>query len=269
MRWGGRALVLAAALGWAAPALAETGIRPLCADRPGLGTPACTLDPGHVQVEVGLADWTLDRQPDARTDTVQFGDFLLRVGLASRTELQLGWTAYGHVRGRDRASGLVDSRSGVGDVTLALRQNILSPDGSGTALAVMPYASLPTGGGAIGAGTWSAGLRVPFGFSLSDRTAIAFTPAVEAAADADGHGRHLAFGTVAGLALTLSESVEAAAEIQVTRDDDPSGHATEFLAGLAADWQPGGDFEIDAGANVGLNHSSPDIELYAGITRRF
>ncbi|HEY5712197.1 MAG TPA: transporter [Allosphingosinicella sp.] len=192
MRAGGRALVLAAAIGWSSPAFAAEDLRDLCPDRPGLDTPACTLDPGHFQIEIGVADWTRNRQPDARTDTVLLGELLVRVGVADHSEVQFGWTAYGHVRARDRLSGLVDRQSGTGDVTVALRRNILSPDGSGTALAVMPYAAIPTGGRAIGAGGWSAGLRVPFGFSLSRGLSIAFTPDVEAAANADGHGRHLA-----------------------------------------------------------------------------
>ena len=48
------AILAAALLASAAPAGAE-GLRDFCPDRPGLGTPPCTMDPGHFDVELGLA----------------------------------------------------------------------------------------------------------------------------------------------------------------------------------------------------------------------
>jgi hypothetical protein len=252
-------LVLAAA--------APGGLRDFCADRPGLGTPACTLDRGHVQLELGLADWTLERTPGSRTDTVLAGDLLARIGVADHAEIQLGWTAYGHVR--ERAGGRVSRQSGAGDLFVALRRNLLRPDGSGTTLAVMPYGTIPVGGSAIGAGEWSIGVKVPFGFALGDSVSLAFTPQLEAAADSDRHGRHLAFGSVAGIGVSLAGSVDASLEFSAMRDQDPAGHATETLAGASIAWQPGGSWQLDAGANVGLNRQSADIELYAGVSRRF
>jgi hypothetical protein len=128
-----------------APALAEDKLRDFCGDRPGLGTPACTVDAGHLQVEVGLGDWTLDRQPDARTDTIQAGAIALRYGIGDTTELRLGWDGYAHVRTRDRTSGAVDRTGGVGDVTVGIKQNLHNPDGSGLSIALLPYATLPSG----------------------------------------------------------------------------------------------------------------------------
>jgi hypothetical protein len=260
--------VLPAALFLAAgPALADPAPRKLCTDRPGLGTPACTLDAGHVQIEVGLADWTLDRQAGVRSDEVDAGDTLLRIGVADHAELQVGWTAYGWTR--ERTGAAVDRASGTGDLYIAVRRNLLRPDGSGTTVAIMPYATLPTGGQAIGAGTWSAGVEVPFGFDLSDAVSLEFAPRIEAAADEDRHGRHLAYGSVAGVAVDLGPVWNMTAELAATRDEDPSGHSTRELAGLAFGWTPGHDFQLDAGANVGLDHAAPDLEIYAGVTRRF
>jgi hypothetical protein len=252
-----------------APALAQDAPRDLCADRPGLGTPTCTLDPGRVMVELGLGDWTVDRQAGSRADTVIAGDMLVRIGVLSHTEVQVGWTSFGHVRVRDRLTNAVDNASGTGDVTLAIRQNLLSPDGAGTTVAIMPYVTLPTGGSAIGSGDWSAGVRVPFGFDLSEGLAVGFTPSAEAAVDGDGDGRHFAYGGVAGLSFDLADNLGAALEIAATRDEDPSGHSTETLAGLSLGWQPGGDFQLDAGANLGLNRASADLQVYVGVSRRF
>jgi hypothetical protein len=121
----------------------------------------------------------------------------------------------------------------------------------------------------LGAGDWSAGLELPFGFDLSPAVSLEFAPRVEAAADEDRHGRHLAFGSVAGVAVDLSPVWNMTAELAATRDDDPSGHGTQELAGLSFGWTPGRNFQLDAGANVGLDHAAPGLELYAGIVRRF
>jgi len=59
------------------------------------------------------------------------------------------------------------------------------------------------------------------------------------------------------------------AELSLTRDRDPAGHATEALAGLSAGWQATADSQWDIGAHVGLNRDSPDLQLYFGFARRF
>lgn len=261
--------MIAAAL-LCAPALANVqGDRDLCPDRPGLGTPPCTVAPGQVVAELGLGDWTRERDAQGRTDTVQAGDLLLRFGLTDTLEAQLGWTAYGHVRTRDRLSGAIDRSAGVGDVQVALRQNLHNPDGSGFSIAVMPYVTLPVGGAAIGAGDWGAGLLVPVSFDLGHGLSLGLTPQVDAAVDEDGAGRHLAYGSVIGLGVPLGESLSAAIEASLTRDRDPGGHATQALGGVSLAWQPSAAMQWDIGLNVGLNKDSPDAQVYGGVTRRF
>jgi hypothetical protein len=257
-----------AALGLGTTARAEA-LRDYCPDRPGLGTPPCTIDSGHFDVELGLADWTLDRTPDSRTEAIEAGQLLVRVGLTQSLEAQFGWSAFGHVRTRDRATGATDAASGVGDLSIALRQNLVSPDGSSFSLAVMPFATVPTGNAALGAGDWTAGLLVPVSYDIGGGVQLGLTARAEAAADEDRRGRHLAYGGVAGLSLPLSDSLGATFEIEATRDEDPSGHSTEWLAGLSAGWMAGDDLQLDAGANIGLNAAAPDLQLYVGISRRF
>ena len=260
--------LVALALPPATAAQAEE-LRDFCPDRPGLGTPACTIDAGRFAVELGLADRTLDWSGDSRTDTIEAGQLLVRAGLTDSLEAQIGWTAFGRVRERDRATGAVASASGIGDLMIALRQNLANPDGSGFSAAVMPYATLPTGGEAIGAGEWTAGLLLPVSYDLGGGLQLGVTAQAEAAADSDGDGRHLAYGAVAGLSLPLSKAVEATVEVAATRDDDPSGHVTQWLAGVSAGWMAEDGLQLDAGVNVGLGSPAPDLQLYVGVARRF
>ncbi|WP_298394438.1 transporter [Sphingobium sp.] len=266
-----KAMLLAMVVFAAGPALAQTpsASRDLCPDRPGLGTPPCTVEPGHMVAELGLGDWTHESDAQGRTDTVEGGDLLLRVGLTEHLEAQWGWTAYGHVRSRDRSDGAIERETGTGDMMVALRRNVQNPDGSGISIAVMPYATLPVGGSAIGAGDWGAGLLMPVSFDLGGGVAFELTPEVDAAVDEDGDGRHLSYGSVIGFDVPLGQAVSATIETSLMRDDDPEDHSTQALGGLSVAWQPSDAIQFDIGLTVGLNGASPDSEAYVGISRRF
>lgn len=244
-------------------------MRDYCPDRPGLGTPACTIDPGHGSVEVGMADWTLDRTATERTDTLLLGDVLIRYGISDHAEVQFGWTGFGRERVRDRLSGARSTDSGIDDVQLGLRRNLANPDGSAFSLAVMAFATLPVGREPIGAGDWGAGFLVPMSYDLDDRFSLELVPEIDAAVDSDGQGRHLAYSTVAGLEAKLDPQWTVTAEYQFVRDRDPEGHESRQLAGLSMAWQPRDDLQVDVGANGGLNHNAPDLQLYIGLSRRF
>jgi hypothetical protein len=257
-----------AILAGAVPGHAEA-LRDLCADRPGLGTPACTIDKGHVAIELGLADWTREDQGNERTDTLLTGDALLRYGLTDRLEVQLGWTALGHVRDRDAMAGTIERTTATGDVTLALRGNLHNPDGSGFSAALMPYVSLPVGRTPVGAGDWGAGMLAPLSVDLGDGLSLGATPRIDAAIDEDGQGRHFGYGSVVGLQIEISDRLSLTEEVSLYRDNDPAGHATQALEGVALAWKAGANSQWDLGGVIGLNRDSPDLELSVGYVMRF
>jgi hypothetical protein len=242
-------------------------VRDFCPDRPGLGTPACTLEQGRLAAELGLIDWTLDRPDGNRTDTIAAGDLLVRYGVSDRLEVQLGWTAFGHVR--DRFIGLVEKSAGPGDVLVAVRRNLRNPDGSGFAVALMPFVTLPTGGSTLGVGDWGAGLLLPISSELAAGFQLGFTGSIEAAVDEDGDGRHLAYGGVMGLDVPVGNNLSATFELSAQRDEDVSGTKAELLGGLSAAWSPGSSLQLDVGANIGMNRDAPDVQLYLGVARPF
>jgi hypothetical protein len=264
-----RLLLSAAVLFFSSAAHAE--LRKLCPDRPGKATPACTLDPGNVEFETSAVDWTRDTAGNGREDSVLLGDSLLRIGLTANAEAQIGWTPWGHVRSRD-ASGITDTMSGTGDVTLSIRHNLRNPDGSGTSIALQPFVSLATGGKAIGAGDWGAGLTIPISFTLPHSLQLGIAPTLEAAVDADGTGRHLAYEIATALTAPWGDSgLSTSIELWSQRDDDPSGHSSQYSVDLAGIWQPNtlSNVQLDLGVNLGLNRNTPDLELISGFAVRF
>jgi hypothetical protein len=242
--------------------------REYCPARPGLGTPGCTIAPGRVSIETGIADWSRDDTADERDDTVLIGDTLVRVGVSDTLELQLGWTPFGHTRTRDKANGAIEKADRVGDALVGLKANLVHPDGDGFSAALQPFVTLPIGRAPLGAGDWGAGVVVPVSFDLSPALNLQFSPEVDAATDGDGHGRHLAYGSVVGLGVTISKAVGVTFEVAATRDHDPEGHSTEVYGAVSASWTPADDLQLDIGANLGLNHDAADMELYFGISRQ-
>ncbi len=251
----------------ATPALAAD--RDYCPTRPGLGTTPCTIAPGRLSIETALADWTLDDRPDQRTDTVLIGDTVVRLGLTDSIEAQLGWTPYGHVRTRDKASGAVDSTGRVGDATVGMKANLLHPDGQGLSIAVQPFATLPVGRLPVGAGDWGAGVVVPVTYDLSETLNLASTSEADAAVNEDGNGRHFAYSETVGLGIKLDKTLTGTIEAKILRDEDPAGKTTQALASASLAWLVKDDLQLDIGSVAGLDHDAPDVELYMGVSRRF
>lgn len=258
-------LLLAALL--LAPVAAHAEGDEYCPERPGLDTPACTMQRGRVSVETSLADWTRDDQPGSREDTLLIGDTLVRLGLTDTLEARVGWTPFGHDRVRD-ASG-VTSANRTGDVTLGMKANLQNPDGSGLSVAVLPFATLPVGRTPIGAGDWGGGVLLPVTYELSDSVSLDVTPEIDAAVDEDGHGRHLAYSGTAGLAYKPVDAVTLTGEVQLLRDRDPQEHVTEAQAALSVGWMVTDDLQLDLLGAAGLNHSTPDAQVVGGIAVRF
>lgn len=273
-----RGIALATAATIASPLAAQTAdtpprpaLRELCSERPGLATAACTVDPGHVQVELGLGEWTLDRNPEQRQDRIDLGEILLRYGLGKTTELQLGWTAFGHVRTVDRAKGTISTAQGVGDVTIGMKQNLRHPaEGKmGFAMAALSFVTLPVGKNEVGDGDWSAGLILPMSYKFSDVVSFAISPEIDAAANEDGNGRHLAYGAAFGFQVHVAKAVRLSPELQIVRDDDPGKSATMSSASLSLDVRVQKMTQVDIQAVAGVNRDTPDIRLLAGVTHKF
>lgn len=254
--------LIALALFAAIPAYADED---LCTDRGGQATDPCTQKPGKAMVESGV-DWTRDVSGGQRTDTLLFGDTELRIGLAEGLEAQIEWTPYGTVRTRDRATGRVTHMGGAGDVTLALK---LNPGGSDGPVAIKPYVVLPTGGSAIGQGTWSAGVLIPANIDFSDALSLGLVAEAEAAPNQSRHGRHFAYGGIAELDYVPVKDIDLLLGASAIRDDDPSGATTQVIGSLSGLWRTGEHLQLDVDALAGLNRDTPDFELLIGFSRQF
>jgi hypothetical protein len=238
-------------------------LRDFCADRPGKATPPCILNAGHVQLEVGLADAVFRRSPGVHEDAYTIGAAEIRFGLTRRVEVEAGWSPL--IVDRLRGAG---RRTGAGDAVLGMRGALTDPDADGAAVSVQGFVTAPTATHGLGAGGWAGGLRLPASIPLGPNTNLGLTPEVDVVRDAGGGGTHVAWTGVAGVSQAFGPTT-LGAEIWGQIDDDPAGEIRQASADFTAAYAVGDNAQFDAGVNLGLNRATPDVEVYAGIARRF
>ena len=242
-------------------------LRELCPDRPGLNTPPCIVDAGHVLVEAGLS-YTHDRNPDSIDSEQDYGELNVRFGVTRRVEVLAGWTAHTRLRSHNRASGAVTRARGGGDLSFGAKLALTDPDAKdGVAVSVQSFATAPTGSDGIGAGAWTQGVIVPVKFDLGSFE-IEMSPEIDRLPDTTRGGHHAAYTGVVGVGRKLGP-LDAQIELYASRDDDPGARATQAIADVNLALPVGENMQLDAEADVGLNRATPDIRVAVGVARRF
>jgi hypothetical protein len=74
---------------------------------------------------------------------------------------------------------------------------------------------------------------------------------------------------VASLGWQAADKLSLSAEIWGQWDWDPDGTGKQASADGSVAYLVNNDLQLDAGANFGLNRNTPDVELYAGVAKRF
>ena len=251
----------------ASRAVAAASDEPICADRPGLATPTCTVPRGLVQVETGLVDWVHDHSRGTGTDELVVGQTALKFGLNDRFHLEVDITPYQRVHERDGASSI--SAGGFGDLELAAKYR-LTTDPRPLKIALRPSVKIPTARRPLGNRAWEAALIVPLEYAVPrSQLSIGLSPELGLAADDGGAGHHLTMTQVLGLAVPLARRVNASVEISGTWEWDSGGAVRQYVAGGSVAYLLSDDVQIDAGISLGLNRSASDVELYSGLAFRF
>lgn len=264
---GGRTFLFPALLLTLGSRAAAADVQPICADRPGKSTSACTVPAGHFQLETGLADWTLEKDGGARDTSLVIGETTFKYGLTKRSDIELDVTAW--QRATSSVGGVHHSDSGFGDATVIYKQELTSSDAA-MQVTAMPFVKVPTAKHSLGNGKWEGGLLVPIDYSVPHSPlSIELTPEIDWVADADGQGHHAAMIQVASIGWQANEKLNLSAEIWGQWDWDRAGTGKQVSADASAGYLLSNSIQLDAGANFGLNRETPDVEFYGGISRLF
>src|SRR3954467_8008649 len=152
-------------------------LKPICPDRPGRGTSACTVEEGHAQLELGLFDESAQRRSGVTTDADIVGSVLAKWGIGDRADIEAGMALYQFQRVQDTAR--TATSGGIGDLLLHAKYNVLAtgPENEPRAFALVldPFVKLPTAGGGLGNGAVEAGLVLPMAYDLGNDWSVAMT----------------------------------------------------------------------------------------------
>jgi len=262
-----RGLIAVAAMLLAAATRAAAGPSPICPDRPSKSTGPCTVPKGDWQIETGLVDWTHDSSGGVRSDLVQWANTAIKYGISSRADVELWVTPL--VTSNVRGGGLREHHSSFGDTLLRVKYALTSGDAP-VQVALDPFVKLPTANHQLGNGKVEGGLLVPIAVPLGrGPLTLSLDPELDLIADSDGHGRHAATEQVVNLGIQASDKLNLSAELWAMWDWDPAATGKQASADGAVAYLVTNDFQLDAGANFGLNKQTPDIELYTGVSLRF
>lgn len=240
---------------------------PICPDRPGKATPACTVPAGKFQIESSLIDWTHDHSDGATTDSYSLAATAIKYGVTDRWTIEADIAPYSEVR-TDEA-GVHDSISGFGDIFLRTKYRLTTDDAPLQA-AIYPFVKLPTAGNSLGNGKLEGGIAVPIQYAIPHSAlGLDLAPEVDAVANNSGSGYHPALVGAVSLGAPLTSKLSISGELWGAFDFDPAGTTRQYSLDGSLAWLASNNVQLDGGANFGLNRNSPDLELYTGISLRF
>jgi hypothetical protein len=263
----GRIFILAVALAANSAAAAAADDQSICADRPSKSTGPCTVPKGQWQVETGLIDWSHDKSDGVTTDMTAWGNTAIKYGVSSKADLELWLTPLETLS--IHSGGVHEHDSSFGDMLVRVKY-ALTPDSAPVQVALDPFVKIPTANHQLGNREVEGGLLVPVQIPIGKSPlTLALGPELDLLADQDGRGRHLATQQVVNLGIQASEKVSLSTEIWAMWDWDPAGTGKQVSWDVSAAYLPTKQLQLDAGANFRLNRQTPDVEFYAGVSKRF
>lgn len=245
-------------------------LRDFSTDRPDVSESPFTIDPGHIQVETTLIGYARSRADAAGvvTDSFEFGTTNLRIGVSKQLELNLVWQPYGIA---DPRRGGPTER-GIGSATVRAKYNLWGNERTerpgDTALALLPYVTIPTDdGNGISDSEASFGLIIPFAVALGDGFGLGLNAAAEFTRPDRATPYDAALLASASLAYEITDKLgtygEAVWQFSRAGEGDIVTLNTGLTFGFAENWQ------LDAGVNVGVSSAADPIAPFIGIAARF
>lgn len=224
-------------------------MREMATDRPDTTESPISVDAGHFQLETEMVNLERDEGGTGTT----FGSLNFKLGLASWTDLQIVFDLYQRTGGE----------SDFGDVTFRNKINLWGNDGGLSALALMPFVTLPAS--RLGPGYVEGGLIVPLGLEGPAGWEFATMLEFDAVRRGQSYGMDLVATATAGHAIwePFGGFVEIAS-VTPTADEDVALSGNTGLVLALSD-----DVMLDGGMRVGLTDAAPDLAMFLGGSGRY
>lgn len=248
-------------------------LREMSTDRPDKTESPYTVDAGHFQIEMDLANYSYDKHNPARDGTIvrtwSIAPMNLKVGLLNNLDVQLVLQPHTYVHTSDPAAG-VSKQRGFGDITTRFKWNLWGNDGGTTAFALMPYFKLPTNQDLLGNGNRSVefGLIAPLAVELPAGWGMGLMTQLDVVRDTTSSGYHPEFvNTVTfghDIVGSLGGYVEFFSSVSTER-----GSSWVGTVDLGLTYALTKNIQLDAGINLGVTRAADDWNPFIGVSWRF
>lgn len=239
-------------------------LRDLSADRPDGTESANTVDAGHFQAELSFFDFTRDKS-GARTDTWAFGDLNLKVGLLNHVDLHLGFAVYNLEK--TRLAGTTTTQHGFGDLTLRLKINLWGNDGGKTAMALLPWVTIPSYT-KLSTHHPETGIVIPFAWTLNDRFSMGVQVGAAAQWDEAQDRYSLTVEHTVVLGVSIYGPLGAYVEYIGAANAFPGDNSYQGIFSGGVTVTIGKNVMLDAATQIGLTKSADDWKIFSGMTFR-
>lgn len=247
----------------------RTALRALSTDRPDQTESPYTVDTGHWQLELDFVNATFDREAGTRTEAVSVLPVNLKLGLNSRTDLQLMFASF--TREHIRVGGARATTRDWGDLTLRLKVNAWGNDDTAsdaTAFAFMPWVKIPLNIDDAGSDRAEGGIIIPFAAALPGGWSAGLMTEFDAIADASDDGTHFEWVNSLTFSRDLTARLGGYVELYAVISAEPgSPWVGQFDFGFT--YALSDDIQFDAGCNLGVTRSAPDVQPFLGLSVRY
>ena len=250
--------------------------REMSTDRPDKTESPHTVPSGRFQIETDIVNLTQDKSnvtdpttgAGVEVTTREYGIATsnLKYGLANDLDLQV--VVETHKIAETETSGQTDRVSAFGDTTVRLKWNLSGNDDGDVAMALMPYAKLPTNGGALGNKSVEGGLIVPIGFSLPQDWDAGVMGVISKDRNADDKDDHTTFVSSFTFSHDIANDLGGYLEYYSESSTEPGAQWIATAdAGLTYKFTP--ELQGDIGCNFGVTEAAPDLNPFLGVAARF
>jgi hypothetical protein len=241
------------------------GLREMQTDRPNATNSPTTIDPSHLQLEVGAFDTSIDRQGGDRDREWSLGELNFRVGVLSALELNV--LVQPRLVSAQRVGGVSMRSRGFGDLTIGGKFNFWGNDGGATALGIQPQVKLPTAANGLGNGHAEFSVGLPFTAKLPAGFDLSLQPTLSRVRNEDNTRTVTGYQGAAAIDHDLGP-INLYAEY-VYDDTSEHGAPNRQTLDLGGVLKLSRNLVLDSGVFIGLNHATPDLEITTGGSVRF
>jgi hypothetical protein len=240
-------------------------MREMETDRPGITESPFTVDAGHFQYETDLINLEKESSDTKKQKTLLLNHFNLKMGLTGGLSLQLGLESFGSQKETDLATGEKTTTTGIGNMNVRVKQNLLGNDGGKFAIAIMPYLNIPTAKYESGSRV-EAGLILPMQLELPSDWKLSMQLEGDRLKDTEGDALHTEFLQAVTISHEIIKDLDGMGETYYTYNFKDHSWAN-YLNG-ALQYGLGKNFKVDAGLSYGIQHDA-EKTYYLGMAVRF